>query len=82
MNIEDLRQRFMGHQTNFEQDKIMMTIRQKGFELADFVNQTVPESREKSLAITHLEDAVMWANKAVARYGVQEKASGPGSLGS
>jgi hypothetical protein len=26
-----------------------------------------PDSREKSLAITKLEEAVMWANKAVSR---------------
>jgi hypothetical protein len=26
-----------------------------------------PESREKSLALTHLEDAVFWANAAIAR---------------
>lgn len=32
----------------------------------DIVRMT-PESREQSLAITHLEDAVMWANAAIAR---------------
>jgi hypothetical protein len=26
-----------------------------------------PESREQSLAITHLEQATMWANAAIAR---------------
>lgn len=30
------------------------------------VGQT-PESREQSLAITHLEEAVFWANAAIAR---------------
>lgn len=32
-----------------------------------FVVAPAPDSREKSLALTHLEDAVMWANAAIAR---------------
>jgi hypothetical protein len=31
------------------------------------LNELVPDSREKSLAITHLEEAVMWANAGIAR---------------
>ena len=31
------------------------------------VNELVPDSREKSLAITALEEARMWANAAIAR---------------
>lgn len=27
----------------------------------------VPESREKSLAVTHLEETIMWANATIAR---------------
>jgi hypothetical protein len=36
-------------------------------ELAHFYNQTVPESREKAMAITKLEEALFWANAAIAR---------------
>ena len=35
--------------------------------LAHFIDETCPDSREKSLAITNLEQAVMWANAAIAR---------------
>ena len=35
--------------------------------LADFINVTVPDGREKSLAITNLEQAMFWANAAIAR---------------
>lgn len=39
-----------------------------GFDsLEDFINQCVPPGRERSLAITKLEECAMWANKGVSR---------------
>jgi len=38
--------------------------------LAEKIDQVAPDCREKSLAVTHLEEAVFWANAAVARPGV------------
>jgi len=35
--------------------------------LAAELNENCPESREKSLAMTKLEEVVMWANAAIAR---------------
>jgi hypothetical protein len=35
--------------------------------LAETLARTIPESREKSLAITALEESLMWANAAIAR---------------
>lgn len=35
--------------------------------LAHTINLDCPDSREKSLAITHLEEAMMWAHAALAR---------------
>lgn len=35
--------------------------------IALYMADNIPESRELSLAITKLEEAVMWANAAVAR---------------
>lgn len=36
-------------------------------ELALLVDELCPEGREKSLAITKIEESVMWANAAIAR---------------
>jgi hypothetical protein len=42
-------------------------IRNEGLSLAMVINGLAPDSREKSLAITAIEEAVMWANAAIAR---------------
>ena len=41
-------------------------LRSKGKELAYSIEESCPDSREKSLAITKLEEAIMWANKSIA----------------
>ncbi len=35
--------------------------------LAHLFDRSAPDSREKSLAITKLEEALLWANAAIAR---------------
>lgn len=42
-------------------------IRTKGKELAYLIDGICPNSREKSLAMTKLEESVMWANASIAR---------------
>ena len=41
-------------------------IRDKGKALALLIDINCPDSREKSLAITKIEEAVMWANKSIS----------------
>ena len=37
--------------------------------MAYMIDELCPESREKSVAMTKLEECVMWANAAIARNG-------------
>ena len=51
------------------QPELYEELRGKAKELAILFINKVPHSRERSLAITKLEEAIMWANKAVALNG-------------
>lgn len=42
-------------------------IRDKAKELAYLLEELTPKSREQSLALTNLEQAVFWANASIAR---------------
>ena len=42
-------------------------IRQEGKRMAEFLTAMCPPSRELSLALTNLEQALFWANAAIAR---------------
>lgn len=63
----DLRRRFTYHPPTAGQPERYERLRAGGLELARLIDGDCPDSREKSLAITHLEQAVMWANAAIAR---------------
>jgi hypothetical protein len=64
---KDLANRFTHHPPKGDQARRYQTIRQEAHALAVLINEMAPDSREKSLAITHLEEAVMWANASIAR---------------
>ena len=64
---KELDNRFTYHAPKGNQQSRYENIRKQG---RDFVNAIVlqsPESREQSLALTKIEEAVMWANAAIAR---------------
>lgn len=58
---------FTYHAPHGDQPKQYEEIRQTGKEFALLV-ALCPEGRERSLALTHIEEAVMWANAAIARH--------------
>ncbi len=70
MEIQDLKNRFTYHPPTEGQPEVYEALRSQGLLLALHINDVAPDSREKALAITHLEDAIMWANAAIARHGL------------
>lgn len=42
-------------------------IRERAKSLAYLIDEIVPDSREKSIAMTKLEECSMWANAGIAR---------------
>lgn len=67
--LEDLERRFKFHPADKSKGDRHHDIRNWCRELAFTLNNDLPDGREKSLAITHLEEVMMWANAAIAREG-------------
>ena len=67
MDKTELDVRFTYHKPQGEQPRKYLSIRAMAKGFAAEINDLCPESREKSLAITKIEEAVMWANSAIAR---------------
>lgn len=58
---------FKYHSPKDGQPEKYTSLRDKGKEFAYMIEEFCPNSREKSLAITKLEEAIMWANASIAR---------------
>ena len=67
MEVPDLQNRFTYHPPKPEKAKVYEQIRKQCLDLALNLDVWCPESREKSLAITKLEEVVFWANASIAR---------------
>jgi len=65
----ELTTRFTYHAPKPGQTQIYEELRFEGKALAELIDRHVPEGREKALAFTKLEEAIFWANAAVARRG-------------
>lgn len=64
---DDLTQRFTYHPPVAGQAVVYEALRGLALEFASSIVAATPPSREQSLAITALEEAVFWANAAIAR---------------
>jgi hypothetical protein len=67
MNVDDLKNRFTYHPVVGDQAERYQKLREACLNLSLLINELAPDSREKSLAITHLEETSMMANAAIAR---------------
>lgn len=63
----DIEKNFSYHAPKGDQPERYERIREKAKVLAAYIDEKCPDSREKSLALTKLEESVMWANASIAR---------------
>ena len=66
-NQAQIENNFTYHAPKEGQPVRYVALRDKAKELALLIDKECPASGEKSLALTKLEEAVMWANSAIAR---------------
>lgn len=66
MTDEQIDNTFTYHRPFGNQPQRYEDIRNEAKALARVIQRACPESREKSLALTNLQQAVMWANASIA----------------
>ncbi|NTZ20934.1 hypothetical protein EXW96_26465 [Paenibacillus sp. JMULE4] len=64
---QQIENNFKYHAPKDGQPERYQAIREKAKELAYLIDELCPNSREKSLAMTNLEQTVFWANAGIAR---------------
>ena len=64
---DDLNKRFTYHPVKPGQNDIYSNLRGEARALAGHIITVSPPSRERSLALTKLEECIMWANAGIAR---------------
>lgn len=64
---EKIETNFTYHAPKPGQPELYQKLRDKAKELAYLIDELTPTSREQSVALTHLETAIFWANAAIAR---------------
>lgn len=67
MTDPDLENRFTYHAPKPGQPQVYEHLRDVAKDLAYVIKREVPNSREQSLALTKLEEAIFWANAGIAR---------------
>lgn len=66
MDSAELRNRFVFHPATADTAPKHEDVRTEFVDLALFLNGLLPESREKSLCLTALQEGMNWANAAIA----------------
>jgi glycyl-tRNA synthetase beta subunit len=66
MTNEQIKEIFTYHKPFGTQQDRYEKLRNVARVMAQEINEMCPESREKSLALTNLQQAIMWANASIA----------------
>ena len=69
MKAEEIERNYATHRFGNDQAREIGCVKHQARDLALMINDRCPDSREKSLALTKLEEATMWACAAIARNG-------------
>ena len=69
ITMSNIKNSFTYHAPDDDQKERYESIREHAKDFAFLIEEFCPESRERSLAMTKLEECVMWANAAIARNG-------------
>jgi len=64
--LEKLENSYTYHAPKDDQADRYVILRDEAHQLAIKIMESCPNSRERALALTKIEEAVMWANKAIA----------------
>ena len=67
MQYDEIERNLTNHQPTDEQQMAIDAIRKHAKNLGMVIG-ALPETREKALALTKLEECVMWANACAVRY--------------
>ncbi len=74
MNPKRLEWDFKYHAPNLARGADHGRMREQALQLAKYIDDAVPDGREKSLAITKVEEVMFWASAAIARQDRPEEA--------
>lgn len=67
MDREQIETNFTYHPPRESQRQNHLMLRARAKELALLIDRLCPDSREKALALTQLEQCLMWANASLVR---------------
>lgn len=66
-DLDEIENSFTFHPVKGDQAQRYEALRAKAKEFALLVDELTPYSRERSVALTKIDEAVMWANASIAR---------------
>lgn len=66
-NQNEVNNRFTYHPPTPEKTPVYNQLMKQGKEVANTILREVPEGRERSIALTKIEEAVLWAAKGLSK---------------